>query len=62
MTEKANTVQDLADKIKTILENPELIARLVAAQETEDGSVLAILDELDDKITQIERLYPTDDD
>lgn len=60
MTEKATSVQDLAHKIKTILENPELIARL-AEREAEDGNVSAILDELDNKITQIEKLYPTDD-
>ena len=58
MSNKATSAQDLADKIKEILENPELIARLVAAQEAEDGSVSAILDELDNKITELEKLYP----
>lgn len=57
MSGKANSVQDLAAKIKMILEDPELIARLVAAQEAGDGSVSAILDKLDDKITELEQLY-----
>lgn len=57
MSEKSISVQNLADKVKAILENPESIARIVAAQEAEDGSVSAILDELDNKITELERLY-----
>lgn len=53
----ATTVQDLADKIKMILANPDLLARL-AEQDTEDGSVSALLDELDEGVSNLEKLYP----
>ena len=57
MSNKATSAQDLADKVKMILENPDLIARL-AEQEAEDGSVSAILNELDTKVSDLEKLYP----
>lgn len=53
----ATTVQELADKIKMILANPDLLARL-AEQDTEDGSVSALLDELDEGVSNLEKLYP----
>ncbi len=53
----ATSVQDLANKIKMILSNPDLLARL-AEQETEDGSVSALLDELDESVSNLEKLYP----
>lgn len=57
MAEKATSVQDLADKIKLILANPDLLARL-AEQEAEDGSVSELLGELDSKVSELEKLYP----
>jgi hypothetical protein len=57
MSEKAPSVQALADKIKLILANPDLIARL-AEQEVVDGSVTEILNELDTKVSELEKLYP----
>jgi hypothetical protein len=53
----ATSVQELANKIKMILSNPDLLARL-AEQETEDGSVSALLDELDEGVSNLEKLYP----
>lgn len=58
MAEKATSVQDLADKIKLILANPDLLARL-AEQNLEDGSVSALLDELEENVANLEKLYPT---
>lgn len=58
MKDKSTSVQDLADKIKTILSNPELLARL-AEQELEDGSVSVIFDELETNVANLEKLYPT---
>lgn len=55
---KASSVQDLADKIKMILANPELLARL-AEKEVEDGSVSEVLDELETQVAELEKLYPT---
>ena len=55
--DKASSVQDLADKIKMILSNPELLARL-AQQELEDGSVSVVLDEFEAKVAELEKLYP----
>jgi hypothetical protein len=55
---KASSVQDLADKIKMILANPELLARL-AEKELEDGSVSVMVDELETKVAELEKLYPT---
>ncbi len=56
--ESASTsIQDLADKIKLILANPDLLARL-AEQEAEDGRVSEMLDELDAKVSELEKLYP----
>ncbi len=60
MSNKATSAQDLADKVKMILENPDLIARL-AEQEAKDGSVSAILNELDTKVSDLEKLYPNDE-
>lgn len=63
MVDKANaatTVQDLADKVKSILSNPELLARL-AEKELEDGSVSALVDELEENVANLEKLYPTSD-
>ena len=57
MGDNTTSVQDLADKIKLILANPELLARL-AEQEAEDGSISELLDELDTKVTELEKLYP----
>lgn len=57
MTEKVTSVQDLADKVKRILENPDLLARL-AEQEAEDGSVSELLGELDSTVSELEKLYP----
>lgn len=57
MDEKATSVQDLADKIKLILANPELLSRL-AEQEAEDGSISEILDDLNTKVSELEKLYP----
>lgn len=57
MTEKITSVQDLADKVKRILENPDLLARL-AEQEAEDGSVSELLGELDSTVSELEKLYP----
>lgn len=57
MAEKATSVQDLADKIKMILANPDLLARL-AEQEAEDGRVSEMLNELDIKVSELEKLYP----
>ena len=57
MTDETNSVQGLADKIKMILENPDLLARL-AEKEAEDGSVSELLDELDTKVSELEKLYP----
>lgn len=57
MAEKATSVQDLADKIKLILANPDLLARL-AEQEAEDGRVSEMLNELDSKVSELEKLYP----
>ena len=57
MSEKATSVQDLADKIKMILANPDLLARL-AEQEAEDGRISEMLDELNTKVSELEKLYP----
>lgn len=57
MGDNTTSVQDLADKIKLILANPELLARL-AEQEAEDGSISELLDELDTKVSELEKLYP----
>jgi hypothetical protein len=57
VAEKATSVQDLADKIKLILANPDLLARL-AEQEAEDGRVSEMLNELDSKVSELEKLYP----
>lgn len=57
MSEKATSVQDLADKLTMILSNPDLLARL-AAQDAEDGSVSETLDELESKVSDLEKLYP----
>jgi hypothetical protein len=54
--DKVKTVQDLADKIKTIIEDPELISRL-AEQDAKDGTVSKILDQLDKKTSDLEKLY-----
>lgn len=60
MTEKITSVQDLADKVKRILENPDLLARL-AEQEAEDGSVSELLGELDSTVSELEKLYPNEE-
>lgn len=57
MGDNTTSVQDLADKIKIILANPNLLSRL-AEQEAEDGSVSEILDELNTKVSELEKLYP----
>lgn len=54
---KASSVQDLADKLKAILADPALLARL-AEQELEDGSVSEVLDEFEAKVAELEKLYP----
>lgn len=58
MSDKAPSVQELADKIKMILANPELIARL-AEKDAEDGSVSLTFDELEAAVSKLEKLYPT---
>lgn len=57
MSEKSTSLQDLADKLTMILSNPDLLARL-AAQDAEDGSVSETLDELESKVSDLEKLYP----
>lgn len=59
MSEKATSVQDLADKIKMILANPDLLARL-AEQDAEDGSVSEALTQLEDKVSELAKLYDND--
>lgn len=54
----ASSVQDLADKLKAILADPALLARL-AERELEDGSVSEVLDEFETKVAELEKLYPT---
>ena len=55
---KASSVQELADKVKSILADPALLSRL-AEQDAEAGSVSVILDELETKVAELEKLYPT---
>ena len=57
MGDNTTSVQDLADKIKMILANPDLLARL-AEQEAEDGRISEMLDELNTKVSELEKLYP----
>ena len=57
MGDNTTSVQDLADKIKMILANPDLLARL-AVQEAEDGRISEMLDELNTKVSELEKLYP----
>lgn len=55
---KSSSVQELSDKIKAILADPELLAKL-AERELEDGSVSVVLDELETSVAELEQLYPT---
>ena len=51
-----SSVQQLADRLKEILGNPELIKRL-AEQDAKDGSVTADLDKLNELTEQLAKTY-----
>jgi hypothetical protein len=50
------SVRELADRIKSILDNTDLIKKL-AEQDEKDGSVTANLDELEGVLDQLDEVY-----
>ena len=50
------SVQELADRLKSILDNTDMIKKL-AEQDKKDGSVTANLDNLEDVLDQLEEVY-----